>query len=96
MTTIESEIYITTQLNFENTQPKELPIEPYNIKLRLQNIQDLYSIQTVIEEEEGKNLSIDEILSRVLSLYRVYVPFPRVTTSENGKPQGISTIDLII
>ena len=96
MAILESESRVATVQNFESIHLAELPKKPHDITLRLQNIQDLYAIQTVIEEEENKNLSIDEVLARVLSLYSVYVQFPRVTLSNKNRVPVVSTLDLII
>jgi hypothetical protein len=39
------------------------------------NIERLKSIQKVICLEEGQSMSLDEVLNRVLTFYRQYVPF---------------------
>ena len=39
------------------------------------NIERLRSIQKVICLEEGQYMSLDEVLNRVLTFYRQYVPF---------------------
>ncbi len=93
MTLIGSEVIPIIQPIPDSTQPKELPLEPRNPDLRLQNIQDLYTIQTIVQEEEDQKLSIDEVLARVLSLYRLYVPFQRVIITEN---EETTKLDLII
>jgi len=45
------------------------------LKTMEQNIQDLKRIQFVYLMEEDKNLTIDEVLARVLSFYRKHVPY---------------------
>ena len=45
------------------------------LKTMEQNIQDLKRIQFIYLMEEDKNLTIDEVLARVLSFYRKHVPY---------------------
>jgi hypothetical protein len=46
-----------------------------DIKLRRQNLQDLFTLQNVILVQEDNVLSVDEVLTRVLEFYRRFVPF---------------------
>lgn len=96
MTLAQAEVIIETQLLSPISEHKELPLEPSNLDLRIQNIKDLYEIQTIIQEEEGRNLSIDEVLARVLSLYSVYVPFSRSKKPEKIVFEESTKINLII
>ena len=43
--------------------------------LRWENMQDLKTLQKIILEEEDLVLSLDEVLSRVLSFYRRFVQY---------------------
>ena len=45
------------------------------LALRRQNAEDLKSIQKVFSLEEEKELTLDEVLARVLSFYRRFVPY---------------------
>ena len=45
------------------------------LKTMEQNIQDLKRIQFIYLMEEDKNLSLDEVLARILSFYRKHVPY---------------------
>ena len=45
------------------------------LKTMEQNIQDLKRIQFIYLMEEDKNLTLDQVLARVLSFYRKYVPY---------------------
>lgn len=46
-----------------------------DLDIRRQNVRDLRAIQKVISLEEAKNLSLDEVLARLLSFYRRFVPY---------------------
>lgn len=46
-----------------------------DLRLRWENMQDLNTIQKIILEEEDRVLSLDEVLSRILSFYRRFVPY---------------------
>ena len=45
------------------------------LKTMEQNIQDLKRIQFIYLMEEDKNLTLDEVLARVLSFYRKHIPY---------------------
>ena len=45
------------------------------LQLRLHNLKDLETLRRVINEEEEKFLSVDEVLARVLEFYGRFVPF---------------------
>ncbi len=45
------------------------------LKLSRQNTKDLRTIQEVISLEEDKELTLAEVLARVLSFYRRFVPY---------------------
>jgi len=45
------------------------------LKTMEQNIQDLKRIQYIYLMEEDKNLTLDEVLARVLIFYRKYIPY---------------------
>ncbi len=45
------------------------------LALRMQNAEALRSIQKVISLEEDKELTLEEVLARVLSFYRRFVPY---------------------
>lgn len=40
------------------------------------NLVNLESIKEVILVEEGKNVSVDDALKRVLDFYKKFVPYP--------------------
>ena len=46
-----------------------------DLDIRGQNVRDLRAIQKVIFLEEAQNLSLDEVLARLLSFYRRFVPY---------------------
>jgi len=96
MTLTQAEVIIEAQLQSNVSEPKELPLKPSNLDLRIQNIKDLYEIQTIIREEEDRNLSIDAVLARVLSLYRVHVPFSKSKKPEKTVIEESTKINLII
>ena len=45
------------------------------INVKDENVQNLAKIQNVITFEEGKHVSLDEALARVLAFYKKYVPY---------------------
>lgn len=45
------------------------------LALRMQNVEDLISIQKVISLEEEKEPTLEEVLARVLSFYSRFVPY---------------------
>ncbi len=45
------------------------------LKLRLDNIRELEALRKVINEEEDKVLSVDDVLARVLKFYGMFVPY---------------------
>ncbi len=45
------------------------------LELRRQNLKDLRTLQKVIFIEESKELTLDEVLNRILSFYRKFVPY---------------------
>lgn len=45
------------------------------LALRRQNTEDLRSIQKVVSLEEEKEPTLEEVLARVLSFYRRFVPY---------------------
>ena len=51
------------------------PADERDLRLRQENIQDLKTVQRIFLEEEDKALSLDEVLSRILSFYRRFVPY---------------------
>ena len=62
----------------------ELPVEARaklkgvhlrDLDIRRQNVRDLRAIQDVISLEEAQDLSLDEVLARLLSFYRRFVPY---------------------
>lgn len=56
---------------------RELIMEPLRreLTLRMQNAEDLRSIQKVISLEEKKEPTLEEVLARVLSFYSRFVPY---------------------
>jgi hypothetical protein len=46
-----------------------------DLDIRKQNLRDLRAIQNVILLEEAQNLSLDEVLARLLTFYRRFVPY---------------------
>lgn len=51
------------------------PSDARDIRLRKQNLQDLFTLQNVILTQEDRVLSVDEVLTRVLEFYRKFVPY---------------------
>ncbi|UCH57626.1 MAG: hypothetical protein JSV18_01525 [Candidatus Bathyarchaeota archaeon] len=51
------------------------PADLRDLRLRLENLQDLKEIQRIILVEEDRALSLDEVLSRILGFYRRFVPY---------------------
>jgi AhpD family alkylhydroperoxidase len=51
----------------------------YDLALKLQNLNDLKSLQNVILVEEDKIINLDEVQSRVIKFYRRFVPLPATT-----------------
>lgn len=45
------------------------------LAVRRQNIEDIRAIQKVISVMEESDLTLDEVLARVLSFYRRFVPY---------------------
>ena len=45
------------------------------LKLRLDNLGELEALRRVINEEEEKTLSVDEVLARVIEFYGRFVPY---------------------
>ena len=45
------------------------------LKTMEQNMRDLQRIQHIYLMEEDRNLTLDEVLARVLSFYRKYIPY---------------------
>jgi hypothetical protein len=71
---------------FGNTSVSEMDIRSISVdslneeELRLlktmeQNVQDLKRIQFVYLMEEDNHLTLDEVLARVLSFYRKFIPY---------------------
>jgi len=56
---------------------RELIMEPLRreLTLRMQNAEDLRSIQKVISLEEKKEPTLEEVLAHVLSFYSRFVPY---------------------
>jgi hypothetical protein len=46
-----------------------------DLEIRRQNVRDLRAIQKVIFLEEAQNMSLDEVLARLLTFYRRFVPY---------------------
>lgn len=46
-----------------------------DLELRRQNLKDLRTLQKVIFIEESQELTLDEVLTRILSFYRKFVPY---------------------
>ncbi len=46
-----------------------------DLELRSQNLKDLRTLQKVIFLEESQELTLDEVLTRILSFYRKFVPY---------------------
>ena len=51
--------------------------EPHrrDLELKTRNVEDLKLIQKIISVEEDHESSLDEVLARVLSLYKKFVPY---------------------
>ena len=51
--------------------------EPHkrDLELRMRNVEDLKLIQKIISVEEDQESSLDEVLARILSLYKKFVPY---------------------
>jgi len=45
------------------------------INIKDENLQKLEKIQNVVQMEEGREISIDEALARVIAFYRRFVPY---------------------
>ena len=45
------------------------------IDIAEENLRSLKAIQNVIEVEEGRETSLDEVLTRILAFYRRFVPY---------------------
>ena len=45
------------------------------MKLSNNNLREIEKLRTVIEVEEGKEVTVEETLDRVLSFYKKYVPY---------------------
>lgn len=39
------------------------------------NIQNLKAVRNMISVEDGKEIDVDEALSRILRFYRIFVPY---------------------
>lgn len=46
-----------------------------DLELKMRNLEDLKLIQKIISVEEDQESSLDEVLARVLSLYKKFVPY---------------------
>ena len=46
-----------------------------DLELRMRNVEDLKSIQKIISVEEDQEFSLDEVLARVLALFRKFLPY---------------------
>jgi hypothetical protein len=46
-----------------------------DLDIRRQNVRDLRAIQKVIFLEEAQNMSLDEVLARLLTFYHRFVPY---------------------
>jgi len=67
-------------LSAEADSPEVIPTvlraaDERDLRLRRENVQDLEIIQKIILAEEDRVLSMDEVLSRILSFYRRFVPY---------------------
>ena len=51
--------------------------EPHrrDLELKMRNLEDLKLIQKIISVEEDQESSLDEVLARILSLYKKFVPY---------------------
>lgn len=45
------------------------------IDLSDENLRDLEAIRNIVTIEDGRDASLDEVLSRVLDFYRGFVPY---------------------
>ena len=50
------------------------PDELQDLHVRQANTRDLLALQEIIDLEEGRALSIEEVLARVLGFYKRFVP----------------------
>jgi len=46
-------------------------------KLSLKNLERMKTLQKIMLLEEGKDLTIDEVLTRLLEFYRIFVPYSK-------------------
>ena len=46
-----------------------------DLELKMRNLEDLKLIQKIISVEEDQESSLDEVLARILSLYKKFVPY---------------------
>lgn len=67
---------LSAEANLPDDIPTFLrPADERDLRLRRENVQDLETIQKIILAEEDRVLSMDEVLSRILSFYRRFVPY---------------------
>jgi hypothetical protein len=51
-----------------------LPDELRDLRMRQANTRDLLALQEIIDLEEGRALSLEEVLARVIGFYKRFVP----------------------
>lgn len=68
--------YLSEEITITEEHFEQLPQSILrDLKIRKQNMEDLKALQRIILVEEDRQCSVDEILARVLSLYRKFVPY---------------------
>jgi hypothetical protein len=50
------------------------PDELRDLRVRQANTRDLLALQEIIDLEEGRALSLEEVLARVIGFYKRFVP----------------------
>jgi hypothetical protein len=63
---------ISSPLEYHEPLPESILND---LRIRRENLKDLRSIQTILLVEEDQPYSLDEVLARVLALYRKFVPY---------------------
>ncbi len=61
---LESALYAENRLGFLR-----------KMKISNNNLKEIEDLRTVIEVEEGKEVTVEETLDRVLCFYKKYVPY---------------------
>jgi hypothetical protein len=65
----------TLLLEPKGTDISELTEQSQGLKLSPQTLKRLKTLQRVICFEEGRYMSVDDVLDRILTFYRQFVPF---------------------